>query len=74
VSRLLPLCLLHHSPQVRRVAVPAARSVVGASPGLMGPLLAGLRHWANNTQEAAVLVVSVHMAGPCLTGGGCQVC
>jgi hypothetical protein len=58
VTRLLPLCLLHHSPQVRRVAASACRAVVGACPGLMGQLLAGLRHWANNTQEAGVLVVS----------------
>lgn len=60
VTRLLPLCLLHHSPQVRRVAGASCRAVVGSAPGLMGPLLAGLRHWANNTQEAAVLAVSGH--------------
>jgi hypothetical protein len=58
VCRLLPLCLLHHSPEVRRPAVAAAKATLSASPGLMGALLAGLRHWANNTREALVLVVS----------------
>jgi hypothetical protein len=58
VCRLLPLCLLHHSPEVRRAAVTASRAVVAAESSLVGPLLAGLRHLANNTQEALVLVVS----------------
>lgn len=63
VCRLLPLCLLHHSPEVRRPAAAAAKATLSASPGLMGALLAGLRHWANNTREALVLVVSTSEAG-----------
>jgi hypothetical protein len=58
VCRLLPLCLLHHSPEVRRAAVTSCQAVVAAAPDLMGPLLVGLRHWANHTQEALVLAVS----------------
>jgi hypothetical protein len=66
VCRLLPLCLLHHSPEVRRAAVTASKAVVGAEPSLVGPLLAGLRHWANHTQDALVLVVSTCRAGGAL--------
>lgn len=63
MCRLLPLCLLHHSPEVRRPAGAAAKATLSANPGLMGALLAGLRHWANNTREALVLVVSTSGAG-----------
>lgn len=62
VCRLLPLCLLHHSREVRHAAVSSCRAVLTASPSLMGDLLAGLRHWANNTQEALLLVVSAARA------------
>lgn len=54
--------MLHHSSEVRRAAVAAARATISANPTLMGPLLAGLRHWANNTHEALVLVVGNHCA------------
>jgi len=63
LCRLLPLCLLHHSLEVRRAAVSSCQQVLCASPGLMGDLLAGLRHWANRTDEALVLAVSYTAGG-----------
>ena len=68
VCRLLPLCLLHHSPEVRRAAVSSCQAVVAAAPDLMAPLLAGLRHWANNTGDALVLAVSTGLF--LVRGGG----
>lgn len=57
-AALLCLCLLHHDLEVRRVAVSAGRALTSSQPDLLGPLLAGLRHWANRPTEALLLVVS----------------
>jgi hypothetical protein len=59
---VLALCLLHHAPEARRAAVSAARSLTAQQPDLLGPLMLGLRHWANRPAEAAVLVVSAACA------------
>lgn len=59
LCQLLALCLLHHAPLVRRAAVASGRALLEGQPALTGPLLAGLRHWANRVSEALVLVVSV---------------
>lgn len=58
VCRLLALCLLHHEAGVRRAAVKGCRALLTDQPVLMAALLSGLRHWANHTAEALVLVVS----------------
>ncbi|KAF8055816.1 hypothetical protein HT031_006591 [Scenedesmus sp. PABB004] len=55
VCQLLALCLLHHSLEVRRRGVAAGRPLMAGAPALLGPLLAGLRHWANAPTEALVL-------------------
>eukprot|EP00775_Hariotina_reticulata_P008383 gene8383-8567_t len=62
LCQLLALCLLHHSPQVRRAGGASGRALLAGQPALMGPLLEGLRHWANRVHEALVLAVR--------TGGG----
>jgi hypothetical protein len=59
---VLALCLLHHAPEARRAAVAASCALTAQQPDLLGPLLVGLRHWANRPAEAAVLVVSASCA------------
>lgn len=63
LSRLLTLCILHHAAEVRRAAAAGCQQVLCAEPCLFGSLLSALRHWANHSHEAAVLVVSGKQEG-----------